>query len=131
MYTSGLTDFIDHLPEGLETIISERGASLSGGQKQRIMLARALIKNPKILFLDDFTSRVDNNTENEILKKISAEYPNLTFISVTQKISSVLNYDRIILLIKGKKAADGRHEDLLNNSQEYASFFYAQRTTNV
>lgn len=131
LYTSGLTDFINHLPEGLQTIISERGQNLSGGQKQRIMLARALIKNPKILILDDFTSRVDNNTESEILKKISTEYPNSTFISVTQRISSVLNYDRIILLIKGEKVAEGRHEDLLDNSQEYAEFFHAQRTINA
>ncbi len=66
--TAELKDFIDSLPEELNTIVSERGTSLSGGQKQRIMLARALAVNPKILLLDDFTARVDTNTENKILR---------------------------------------------------------------
>ncbi len=85
--TAELKDFIEQLPDKLNTIVSERGSSLSGGQKQRIMLARALALNPKILLLDDFTSRVDNNTEKKILENIQKNYPGLTLISVTQKIS--------------------------------------------
>ncbi len=75
--TAELRDFIDTLPEKLDTIVSERGTSLSGGQKQRIMLARALALNPKILLLDDFTSRVDNKTESKILSNITQNYPEL------------------------------------------------------
>ena len=79
--TAELNDFIETLPQKLETIVSERGTSLSGGQKQRIMLARALAINPKILLLDDFISRVDNKTENAILcnlqTKLSRPYPDI------------------------------------------------------
>ncbi|HBC79217.1 MAG TPA: ABC transporter ATP-binding protein, partial [Bacteroidales bacterium] len=81
--TAELNDFIDTLPEKLETIVAERGTSLSGGQKQRIMLARALAVDPKILLLDDFTSRVDRQTENKILCNIENNYPGLTLLSVT------------------------------------------------
>jgi len=83
--TSELKDYIDALPQKLDTIVSERGTSLSGGQKQRIMLARALALNPKVLLLDDFTARVDANTEGKILNNITKNYPALTLISVTQK----------------------------------------------
>src|SRR5256885_6821320 len=98
--TADLSDFILTLPEGLDTIVSERGTSLSGGQKQRIMLARALAINPKILLLDDFTARVDTNTEKKILDNISKNYPGLTLVSVTQKISSIEKYDQIIVLME-------------------------------
>ena len=87
--TAELTDFIATLPQGLDTIVSERGTSLSGGQKQRIMLARALAMNPKVLLLDDFTARVDTKTETAILKNISKNYPGLTLISVTQKLAAI------------------------------------------
>jgi ATP-binding cassette subfamily B protein len=92
MKTAELGDFVDTLPEKLETLVSERGTSLSGGQKQRLMLARALALNPRILFLDDFTARVDANTEKRILENVRKNYPDLTLISVTQKISSVESY---------------------------------------
>ena len=71
--TAELKDFIDALPEGLDTVVSERGTSLSGGQKQRIMLARALALNPRVLLLDDFTARVDTTTERKILENVAAE----------------------------------------------------------
>src|SRR6202043_2593491 len=94
--TAELHDFIGALPEGLNTIVSERGTSLSGGQKQRIMLARALALNPKILLLDDFTARVDTQTERKILANVRRNYPALTLISVTQKIAPVEDYDQIV-----------------------------------
>src|SRR5665811_565623 len=78
--TAELKDYIEALPQKLDTIVSERGTSLSGGQKQRIMLARALALNPKILLLDDFTSRVDANTENKILANLEMNYPELTLL---------------------------------------------------
>lgn len=127
--TAELDDFLHTLPEGLDTIVSERGASLSGGQKQRVMLARALALNPKILLLDDFTARVDESTERKILKNISTNYPKLTLISVTQKISSIEHYDQIILLMEGELIASGTHEALLHSSPEYAQIYDSQKST--
>jgi len=129
--TAELGDFINTLPEGMETIVSERGTSLSGGQKQRIMLARALALNPKILLLDDFTARVDNQTEQKILENVSKNYPGLTLLSVTQKIDSVKNYGQIILLEEGEILASGTHEELLESSPEYVQIFDSQRSTNL
>ncbi|MGY3053377.1 ATP-binding cassette subfamily B protein [Pedobacter sp. UYEF25] len=127
--TAELKDFIDALPDKSDTIVSERGNSLSGGQKQRIMLARALSINPTLLFLDDFTARVDVNTEQRILKKISTNYPNLTLVSVTQKIASVENYDKVVLLMQGEKIAEGTHKTLLETSPEYIQIYNSQQST--
>lgn len=127
--TAELKDFVDALPEKLNTIVSERGSSLSGGQKQRIMLARALAINPQILLLDDFTARVDTNTEARILENIQKNYPGLTLISVTQKIASVTHYDKVILLMQGEIIAEGKHQDLLKTSPEYAQIFNSQQST--
>jgi len=128
--TAELNDFIDSLPNGLETIVSERGTSLSGGQKQRIMLARALALNPKILLLDDFTARVDNQTELKILENITRNYPGITLLSVTQKIASVKHYEQIILLEDGEVLASGKHEWLMETSPEYVQIYHSQRSTN-
>ena len=127
--TSELSDFIDSLPQKLDTIVSERGTSLSGGQKQRIMLARALALNPKILLLDDFTSRVDRKTENKILCNLGNNYPDLTLISVTQKISPVRHFEQIILLMEGEVIATGKHKELKESSPEYAQIYSSQRST--
>jgi ATP-binding cassette subfamily B protein len=127
--TAELKGFIDSLPQGLSTIVSERGSSLSGGQKQRIMLARALAINPKVLLLDDFTARVDTSTENKILANVQKNYPGLTLISVTQKIASVEHYDQIILMMQGEIVATGRHEELMHNSPEYVQIFDSQQST--
>jgi ATP-binding cassette subfamily B protein len=124
--TAELHDFINDLPEGLDTVVSERGSSLSGGQKQRIMLARALALNPKILLLDDFTARVDTNTERKIL---AANYPGLTLISVTQKIAPIENYDQIILLMEGEVLAEGTHTHLMETSPEYVQIYDSQKST--
>jgi len=128
--TAELKDFIDSLPEGLETIVSERGNSLSGGQKQRIMLARALAVNPKILLLDDFTARVDNQTEKKILDNVQKNYPDITLLSVTQKIASVQNYAQIVVLEEGEIVARGTHDYLMQNCTEYVQIFNSQRSTN-
>lgn len=129
--TAELQDFIDTLPEKLETIVSERGASLSGGQKQRIMLARALALNPKILLLDDFTARVDTRTEQSILANIEKNYPGITLLSVTQKVSSVESYDQIIVLMEGEVLATGTHEELLRRCPEYVQIFNSQQSTST
>ena len=127
--TAELRDFIDSLPQKLDTIVSERGTSLSGGQKQRIMLARALALNPKILLLDDFTARVDANTERTILENVHRNYPGITLISVTQKIASVEDYDQIVLLMEGEVLATGTHGQLMKTSPEYVQIYDSQRST--
>ncbi len=127
--TAELSSFIESLPKGLETVISERGTSLSGGQKQRLMLARALALNPQVLFLDDFTARVDLKTERKILKNVQQNYPDITLISVTQKIASVQDYDQILLLMEGEIIAKGTHQQLLQDSPEYIQMYESQKST--
>ena len=127
--TSNVTEIIQSLPEGVNTKISERGTNLSGGQKQRIMLARALVRNPNILLLDDFTARVDIRTEKEIISSLSQNYPDLTLISITQKIEPIQDYDQIILIMEGELLATGKHKYLLQTSIEYAQIWQSQQTT--
>jgi ATP-binding cassette subfamily B protein len=129
--TAELKAFIDSLPEGLDTVLSERGSSLSGGQKQRLMLARALAINPRILLLDDFTARVDTATEGRILANVRANYPDLTLVSITQKIGSIEDYDQVLLLMEGELLAAGTHQQLLKTSPEYMQIFATQQSTNT
>jgi ATP-binding cassette subfamily B protein len=127
--TAELQEFIDRLPQGLDTMVSERGTSLSGGQKQRVMLARALALNPRVLLLDDFTARVDATTERAILENVRREYPGLTLVSVTQKIAPVEDYDQIVLLMEGEVLATGTHAHLLETCPEYVQIYDSQRST--
>jgi ATP-binding cassette, subfamily B, bacterial len=127
--TAELKDFVAALPDGLDTIVSERGTSLSGGQKQRIMLARALALNPRVLLLDDFTARVDTTTERKILDNVRRNYPGLTLVSVTQKIAPIEDYDQIVLLMEGEVLASGTHQELLATSPEYVQIYESQRST--
>jgi ATP-binding cassette subfamily B protein len=129
--TAELADFLHTLPQGLDTVISERGTSLSGGQKQRIMLARALALSPKILFLDDFTARVDARTEKKILENIGRNYPELTLVSITQKIAPIESYDQIVLLMEGEILARGTHKELMHTSPEYVQIYNSQRSTST
>ena len=126
-----LRDFIGTLPQGLDTMVSERGTTLSGGQKQRVMLARALALNPQVLLLDDFTARVDTTTERAILRNIQEQYPGITLISVTQKIASVEDYDQIVVLMEGEMLAIGTHAELMETSPEYVQIYDSQRSTNI
>ncbi|MBU1307107.1 MAG: ABC transporter ATP-binding protein/permease [Alphaproteobacteria bacterium] len=128
--TAELDDFIAALPQGLDTVVSERGTSLSGGQKQRIMLARALALNPRVLLLDDFTARVDARTEAKILGNVRQNYPGITLISVTQKIAPVEDYDQIVLLMEGTMLASGTHAELMASSPEYMQIYASQQSTN-
>ena len=127
--TAELKDFIETLPDKLNTIVSERGSSLSGGQKQRIMLARALALNPRVLLLDDFTARVDSTTERQILENVQRNYPGITLLSVTQKIAAIEDYDQIVLLMEGEVLASGTHRQLLETSPEYVQIYDSQRST--
>ena len=95
------------------------------------MLARALALNPKVLLLDDFTARVDSATEQAILSNVRQQYPGITLVSVTQKISPVEHYDQIILLMEGEVLASGTHHHLMETSPEYVQIYDSQRSTNV
>jgi ATP-binding cassette subfamily B protein len=94
------------------------------------MLARALALNPKVLLLDDFTARVDTNTEAKILGNITKNYPGITLISVTQKISSIEHYDQIVVLMEGELLEKGTHDELMESSPEYVQIYQSQQSTN-
>lgn len=120
-------DFIQAMPEGYDTHIEQGGTNVSGGQKQRLCIARALLKKPKILILDDSTSAVDTKTDAMIQKAFSEYIPKTTKIIIAQRISSVQNADRIIVLDDGRISAIGRHEELLKTSTIYREVFESQQ----
>ncbi len=119
-------DFIISFPEGYYTPVGERGSTLSGGQKQRIAIARALLLNPRILILDDSTSSVDVATEALIQKALDKLMEGRTSFVIAQRISTVLNADRIVVLDKGRVAAVGKHEELMETSPIYAEIYRSQ-----
>jgi ATP-binding cassette subfamily B multidrug efflux pump len=119
-------EFIIELPEGYDTHIEARGVNLSGGQKQRIAIARALLIRPKILILDDSTSAVDVETEVKIQDALNKWMMNRTSFIVAQRISTVLNADKIIVIDKGRIAAEGTHAELLKTSLIYQEIYESQ-----
>jgi ATP-binding cassette, subfamily B, multidrug efflux pump len=119
-------DFILSFPEGYNTHVGERGTTLSGGQKQRVAIARALLLNPRILILDDSTSSVDLNTEAAIQKALDVLMQGRTSFVIAQRISTVMNADKIIVLDRGKVVAIGKHADLLENDPIYAEIYNSQ-----
>jgi len=118
-------DFIMDMPDKFDTKLGQMGVNLSGGQKQRISIARTLIKNPKILILDDSTSAVDTQTEAKI-QKVLREMKNTTKLIIAQKISSVINADKIIIISDGKIVASGNHTELINTSKIYKDIYNSQ-----
>lgn len=119
-------DFISTQPKGYDTILGQGGVNLSGGQKQRISIARALIKKPEILILDDCTSAVDVTTEEKIREALKQYSTNLTSIIIAQRITSVMNADRILVLENGEVAGVGKHEELMKTSEVYKDIFRSQ-----
>jgi ATP-binding cassette subfamily B protein len=119
-------EFIDSLPDGYNTKVGERGVTLSGGQKQRIAIARALLKNPKILILDDSTSSVDTQTEYEIQLALDELLENRTTFIITQRLSSIKKADYIVVLEDGKIAEKGQHEDLMDKQGIYYRLYKTQ-----
>lgn len=119
-------NFIMRLPDGYDTRVEERGANLSGGQKQRIAIARALIMKPAILIMDDSTSAVDVETETRIQANIARYAKGCTCVMVAQRISTVLNADKIVVLDEGRIVAQGRHPELLATSSVYREIFDSQ-----
>jgi ATP-binding cassette subfamily B protein len=119
-------DFILSFPEGYNTHVGERGTTLSGGQKQRVAIARALLLDPRILILDDSTSSVDLNTEAAIQSALDILMKGRTSFVIAQRISTVINADKIIVLDKGQVVAIGKHADLLENDPIYAEIYNSQ-----
>ncbi|OKP83342.1 hypothetical protein A3842_09120 [Paenibacillus sp. P3E] len=107
-------EFITHLSQGYETVIGERGQLLSGGQRQRIALARMLLKNPKIILLDEATAALDNESEQIINNSIKNISKDRTIIAIAHRLSSIQHYDRIIYLSKGKILEEGTYTELVN-----------------
>ena len=116
---AGSHDFIQKLPNGYDTMIGESGANLSGGERQRIAIARAILRNPKILILDEPTSSLDSEAENKIKVTLSAISKNRTTITIAHRLSTVINADRIVVLDQGKIVSSGTHEGLLETSVLY------------
>lgn len=119
-------DFIQQKPEGMDTIVSQGGASLSGGQKQRVAISRAILKNADILIFDDATSALDLQTEARLYEALKQEHAGMTKIIIAQRIASIRDADRIAVLENGKIAALGTHEELLANSEIYQDIYQSQ-----
>ena len=119
-------EFISAFPDGYDTYIEQGGTNVSGGQKQRLCIARALLKKPKILILDDSTSAVDTRTDALIREAFATEIPNTTKIIIAQRIASVQESDMIIVLDDGKIMACGTHDELIKTSDIYREVFESQ-----
>ena len=119
-------DFVESFPDGYDTVIDQGGANVSGGQKQRLCIARALLKKPKILILDDSTSAVDTRTDALIRKAFKEEIPNTTKIIIAQRIASVQEADKIIVMDGGKVVGFGNHDELLATNEIYQEVYYSQ-----
>ena len=119
-------EFIEKMPEGYNTWIEQGGTNVSGGQKQRLCIARALLKKPKILILDDSTSAVDTATDAKIRKAFREEIPGTTKLIIAQRISSVKDCDRILVMDDGRVNGIGTHEELLENNEIYREVYDSQ-----
>ena len=119
-------EFIETMPEKYDTYIEQGGTNVSGGQKQRLCIARALLKKPKVRILDDSTSAVDTHTDARIRKAFMEEIPKTTKLIIAQRISSVQDADRIIVLDGGKVVAFGSHDELMQTCDIYKEVFETQ-----
>ena len=120
-------EFVDRLPDGYDSEMGQEGVNVSGGQKQRICIARAILKKPKVLILDDSTSAVDTATEAKIRSELAKKLPDMTKIIIAQRISSVRHADQIIILDRGHVEAVGTHESLLASNQIYQEIYESQK----
>lgn len=124
-------EFIQKMPKGYHTYIEQGGTNVSGGQKQRLCIARALLKKPKVLILDDSTSAVDTATDASIRRAFAEEIPGTTKLIIAQRISSIQNCDRIIVMEDGRVNDFGAHEELLARNQIYQEIYESQAAGNA
>lgn len=124
------SEFIEKLPKGYDTYIEQGGTNVSGGQKQRLCIARALLKKPKVLILDDSTSAVDTSTDAKIRKAFAEEIPGTTKLIIAQRVYSIQNADHIIVLENGEVNGFGTHEELLENNEIYRDVYESQTSGN-
>ncbi len=124
-------EFIEKMPDGYDTFIEQGGTNVSGGQRQRLCIARALLKKPKILILDDSTSAVDTATDAKIRKAFAEEIPDTTKLIIAQRVSSIQNSDRIIVMEDGQVDGFGTHEELLSTNQIYKEVYESQTSSNA
>ena len=120
------TEFVEDLPAGVETVVGERGETLSGGQRQRLSIARALLKDPPVLILDEATSAVDNETEAALQRSLDSISADRTTIVIAHRLSTVRNADMIVVLDGGRIAERGKHEELLEKNGIYARLWSVQ-----
>ena len=120
-------EFIGRLKDGYDTELGQGGVNVSGGQRQRLCIARAILKEPKVLILDDSTSAVDTATEAKIKEGLFKELPDMTKIIVAQRITSVMDADQIVILDDGRINAIGTHEALLKENEIYQDIYYSQQ----
>ena len=118
---------MERFPGGYQTVLEQGGVNLSGGQKQRLCIARAILKSPKVLILDDSTSAVDTATEAKIREGLAKNLKDTTKIIIAQRITSVLHADQIIIMDDGKVHAVGNHESLLASDSIYQEIYYSQQ----
>ncbi|MFR8336586.1 MAG: ABC transporter ATP-binding protein [Eisenbergiella massiliensis] len=125
--TACVDEFIERLENGYDTDLGQGGVNVSGGQKQRLCIARALLKKPRVLILDDSTSAVDTATEAKIREGMERSLPGTTKIIIAQRITSVVHADEIIILEDGRVHAVGTHEELLKNNEIYQEIYQSQQ----
>jgi len=119
-------DFINKLPNKYDTIIGENGVRLSGGEKQRLSIARAMLKDSKIILLDEATSSLDAETESKIQKAINLLTKDRTTLVIAHRLSTILNSDKIYVIDNGSVIGEGKHEELIKNSEVYKNFYEKQ-----
>ena len=120
------SEFIEQLPNKYETIIGENGIRLSGGEKQRLSIARAMIKKSPIILLDEATSSLDSETESKIQDALQILTKDKTTIVIAHRLSTILSSDQIYIIDSGNVVANGKHDELLNNSELYKNFYEKQ-----
>jgi len=125
-WQAGILDFIKSLPDGFDTEIGERGVTLSGGQRQRIAIARAIVRNPRILIMDEATSSLDAAMEQHIQESMQRAMEGRTSLVIAHRLSTVRNADRIIVLEGGKIVEEGDHDALLKQNGVYAELYSLQ-----
>ena len=128
---ASLRTFVESIPEGVQTIVGERGLKVSGGEKQRIAIARVLLKNPSILLFDEATSALDSESERSILKALAQISANKTTIVIAHRLSTIVDADRILVIDDGKLVEQGSHQELLTHGGHYARLWQMQQTSNA